>query len=377
MIDDPHVQWFEQNEPRVARWLSRQFAPPRRIVLADDGMRADQAMRHMTQGTALLWRGDYHNARNLLQAVGRRLQSRIRPLPAEATLLERFHAGRQQSAQQAAVLARLLLPVGPGYQLPVSRAPDITEAAAAAWGPFSETGLLPLREVLGLIGAWQWQQRGVPVPALGGATIHPHYGVFAPIRSEYLDLVARAPLPRDVQLAWDIGTGTGVIAAILARRGVPRVLATDLHPAALDCAADNLQRLGLTPRVEVLRADGLPPTGQADLIVCNPPWLPGKASGGLDAAIYDPDSAMLKGFLRHVGQRLSASGEAWLILSDLAERIGLRQPGELANEIAAGGLKVVERLDTRPRHPRSRDAADPLHAARAGEITTLWRLQPV
>ena len=52
------------------------------------------------------------------------------------------------------------------------------------------------------------------------------------MRGEYLDLVAKAPLPSR-ELAFDIGTGTGVLAAILARRGVKRVVATDLDPRAL------------------------------------------------------------------------------------------------------------------------------------------------
>jgi hypothetical protein len=35
---------------------------------------------------------------------------------------------------------------------------------------------------------------------------------------------------------------------------------------------------------------------------------------------------------------------------------------------------VVDRIDTRPRHSRARDTADPLHPARAAEVTSLWRL---
>lgn len=69
-------------------------------------------------------------------------------------------------------------------------------------------------------------QEGVDIPALGGARIHPHYGVFSPVRGEYVDLVAKAPLPSQA-LAFDIGTGTGVLAAVLAKRGVKRVVGTD------------------------------------------------------------------------------------------------------------------------------------------------------
>jgi methylase of polypeptide subunit release factors len=75
--------------------------------------------------------------------------------------------------------------------------------------------------------------------------------------------------------------GTGVLSAVLAHRGVQRVVATDQDPRALACARDNLQRLGLQERVEVVQADLFPTLalyGQAPLIVCNPPWVPARAS---------------------------------------------------------------------------------------------------
>ena len=69
-----------------------------------------------------------------------------------------------------------------------------------------------------------------------------------------------------------------------------------------------------------------------------------------------------------------SGGEAWLVLSDLAERLGLRRRDEFLEWIEHGGLKVLARIDTRPTHKKIADASDPLHAARAAEITSLWRL---
>jgi prophage antirepressor-like protein len=83
---------------------------------------------------------------------------------------------------------------------------------------------------------------------------------------------------------------------------------------------------------------------------------------------------MLRDFLSGLAGRLEPGGEGWLVLSDLAERLGLRERGEVPASVEAAGLRVVGRLDTRPSHPRARDTGDPLHAARAGEITSLWRL---
>jgi methylase of polypeptide subunit release factors len=174
-------------------------------------------------------------------------------------------------------------------------------------------------------------------------------------------------------VAFDIGTGTGVLAALLARRGVPRVVATDVDPRALACASDNLVRLGLNAQVQLVQADLFPP-GRAALLVCNPPWVPARPTSTVEQAVYDPDSRMLRGFLCGAGVHLEPGGEAWLILSDLAEHLGLRSRAELEGWIAQGGLRVVSRLDIRPRHGKVFDADDPLHAARSAELTSLWRL---
>jgi hypothetical protein len=71
---------------------------------------------------------------------------------------------------------------------------------------------------------------------------------------------------------------------------------------------------------------------------------------------------------------LVPGGEGWLILSDLAEHLGLRTHAELLLVIDTSGLKVLGRIDTKPTHPKTTDTTDPLHAARAAETTSLWRL---
>ncbi len=347
------------------------------MFVADDRITADAAYRLASQGTALLWRGDFQNARQLLQAMLRRIEREPRKAaaPSSPGSAEAFHLYRLARAQRARILGMLLLPFDDNYRVPLRRAPDVRQACREAYGaahrvrgPF----VASLRELLGLIGAHEWRRKGVVVPALG-ERIHPHYGVFAPIRGEYVDLVAAAPLPAGCRLAFDIGTGSGVLAAVLARRGVARVVATDRDARALACAADNLARLGLNGRVELVRADLFPP-GRAGLVVCNPPWLPGAVGSPLDHAVYDSDSRMLIGFIDGLAAHLEPTGEAWLVLSDLAEHLGLRGHGELLTAFDQAGLKVCGRIEATPRHPRARDVGDPLHAARAAEVTSLWRL---
>lgn len=384
------IHWQDASgQAQSALWQPESGAPaPRRVLLADDTLPADKAYRLACEGTGLLWAGDFHNARQLLQALGRRADAprgggarargRARATVAQASVepAQAFHLHRQAQAQRARTLAQILIPVDADYGIPLRRAPDLRAAFTEAWGaPSGQARVVSLREVLGLVGAHEWRKKGVPIAALGPeARIHPHYGVFSPVRGEYVDLVATTPLPAGAKaLAFDIGTGTAVLAIVLARRGVARVVATDQDPRALACAADNLRRLDLAGNVELLPAD-LFPEGRAPLVVCNPPWVPARASAPIERAVYDEDSRMLRGFLAGLAGHLAPGGEGWLILSDLAEHLGLRPRAQLLEWIAQGGLRVVQRHDVKPRHGKAADAADPLHAARAAEVTSLWRL---
>jgi len=288
---------------------------------------------------------------------------------------EAFHLYRQARSQRARTLNALLIPLNDDYTIPLRRAPDIRQACAEAFGPAEAASVASLRALLGVIGAHEWRTKGIEIPEAGGR-IYPHFGVFAPIRREYVDLVSTTALPAacaSSSVAFDIGTGTGVLAAVLARRGIERVVATDLDPRALACARENVQRLGLSERIDVVQAD-LFPDGRAALVICNPPWIPARPSSPMENGIYDPDSRMLRGFLRALPEHLEPGGEGWLILSDLAEHLGLRTRAQLLDEFEASGLRVVGRHEVPPRHPRAADTTDPLHIARAAEITSLWRL---
>ena len=346
---------------------------PKKVVPADDRMTADEAYGLACQGVGLLWQGDFQNARQMLTAMGSRADRRAgKPRnPSDA-----FNLERQARAQRARTLNMLLVPMNADFTIPLRRAPDVRQACEEAYGPAREEAPIPLRELLGVIGAHEWRRKGIGLPAVGGR-IYPHYGVFAPVRNEYVDLVAKAPLPAALKtnsLAFDVGTGTGVLAAVLAHRGVQRVIATDMEPRALACARENIDRLGLAKQVEVVNTD-LFPEGRAPLVVCNPPWVPARPSSPLEHGIYDPESRMLLGFLKGLAAHLEPGGEGWLILSDLAEHLGLRKRDDLLAAIGAAGLKVVDRIDTRPKHPKAANASDPLYAARKKETTSLWRLQ--
>ena len=387
-VASPAIHWIEADEACSALWRSERGAPPpKRVVLADDTTTADTAYRLACEGTALLWRGDFHNARQLLQALARRADqtpTRKRKKAAQPVpVVDAFHMHRLAQSQRARMLGMLLIPFNADYSIPLRRAPDVAAACAEAWGPADPAvgaSVASLRELLGVTSAHEWRRVGVEIAALGEGPnnrIHPHYGVFSPVRGEYIHLVATAHLPKpspgQALVAFDIGTGTGVLSAVLARRGVSQIVATDQDPRALACARENLAQLGVADQVQVVQTD-LFPEGQASLVVCNPPWLPARPSSPIERAVYDEGGRMLKGFLEGLTAHLAPKGEGWLILSNLAEHLGLRTRAELLEAFERNGLRVVSRIDAKPQHPKAADASDPLAEARSREVTSLWRL---
>ncbi len=328
-------------------------------------------------GAALIYRGDYRNARQLLAAMGRRLGGRAAHPGGSRSLRDLFLEERRKHRLEHETLSRLAVPIEAGKAGPrvaLANAPEVAEALAEALGAnLPLPGALPLRDLLGMVGAHEWRSKGVEVLPLG-AHLRTRWGVFAPVRGEHVELTAEASKrwPVAGKRALDVGTGTGVLGLLLARAGA-RVTATDISPDAVACARENAQRLAVADKMEVVEAD-LFPEGRFDLVVCNPPWLPHEAVTALDRAVYDPGGRFLARFLEGLAAHLAPGGEGWLILSDLAERLGLRDEGELERQLEAAGLGVAGGIEAAPRHPRSRDQADPLHEARSKEVTALRRL---
>ena len=381
------IQWNEGGEIYSARWHSENgIAPHKKIQIADDTLTADIAYRSACEGTAMLYKGDFQNARQLLQALVRRVDKPSKKSTRADRVvkgktkspIDTFNLHRLAQSQRARILGMVLIPINADHSISLRRAPDVAMACFEAYGEQNEPYVISLRELLGVISAHEWRKKGVPILVRDDEEIriHPHYGVFSPIRGEYIELVLKAPLPAALQknsIAFDVGVGTGVLSVVLAIRDIQKIIATDQDDRAIACAKENVKRLGLSSQIEILKMNLLP-TEQAALIVCNPPWLPARPSSSLEHAVYDPESQMLKGFLSKLKEHLLPSGEGWLILSDLAEHLGLRTREELLAWIEDASLKVIARLDTKPQHQKVFDKTDALYIARSREITSLWRL---
>ncbi len=342
---------------------------PTSLVEVDDRLRADEALTRVRRGEALRYVGTFQNARQLLTAMARRLPSG----PPPTSALEAFRAERRARQLEAQTLSRVMVGLDRSYRLLLKNPPDVATACRQVWGD-SEADLtvVPLKTLLGMLGAAEWRRKGLVVPSLKGR-LTPHYGVYVPTRHEYVELLTRVP---DVagQSVFDLGTGTGVLSFLLLQRGAAQVVATDVEPRAVACATENARALKLADRFTVL-LQPLFPEGLADLIVCNPPWLPEPAKNRFDRAVFDEQSGFLLGFLDGLKHHLTPGGRGLLVLSDLAELLGLRALGWLEAQLHERGLTIDARWSTPARHGKAFDSTDPLHHARSRERTTLFQLR--
>lgn len=142
--------------------------------------------------------------------------------------------------------------------------------------------------------------------------------------------------------AVDLGCGTGVIAAMLARsRADVDVLAVDVSSAAVASALSTAEANELADRIAVVRADGTTElaAGSVDLVVCNPPFHAG--------ASLAPDAALR--MLRDARRVLRRGGELWTVYnSRLAHARALRRLVGPTEVVADDGDFTVARTRLAP-----------------------------
>jgi release factor glutamine methyltransferase len=116
----------------------------------------------------------------------------------------------------------------------------------------------------------------------------------------------------------DMGTGSG-IGAVAAARWAGRVVAVDINPAAVRCARINLILNGVEDRVVVHEGDLFGPVqgDRFDVVLFNPPYLPGTPATPLDRAFRGPDVA--RRFALGLGEHLAPGGHAILALSSVGD----------------------------------------------------------
>jgi methylase of polypeptide subunit release factors len=353
---------------RSAGFISESGQPePTGLEPVDEETRADAALRMLQAGKELLWTGGFPGARQLLSALRRRLKG-LSSRSVGADLLAQWQEDRAATREKAETLGGLMVLLEPDGSLDLRRAPETRGAVDLAWGPSEVPRVVSLTTLLGAMGAAEWTAKGLDVPGLEGRLV-PRYGVFSPTRRAYVDLLAH--LDVDGGAVLDVGCGTGVLAFVLLQRGASRAVGTDMDARAIRCASDNAERLGLSDQFEAVEADLFPDGGRFDCIVFNAPWVPETPRTRLDRAVFDEEGRTLERFLGGAPAHLAEGGVIALLVSDLPERIGMREPDHVAQLGADAGLRHLETFTTSASHGRARDTDDPLHSARAAETIKL------
>lgn len=73
-----------------------------------------------------------------------------------------------------------------------------------------------------------------------------------------------------------------MISAVLAKRGLKTILATDTDPRALACAQENFERLGITEQVQLQQADLFPKNRYKSRFNCLQPAVVARQSRRTD-----------------------------------------------------------------------------------------------
>lgn len=220
-----------------------------------------------------------------------------------------------------------------------------------------------------LYGAWQRHQQGVHLAVLGGE-LHPYYGTYAPTRTEHLELFATwlAGYDGSTAHAADVGTGSGVLALMLAKR-FDRVHAIDDNPNAVESVRREVARRDPPPPIEPVTADLLGPAKDVDLVVFNPPWTPGPVDDLLDRALHYDDVAVFERFFAQAHAALAPGGRVVVLFSNIATLLTPEAPHPLEAELARGRFTLAAKQQRKVKPSKGH--------RRTREKVELWEFSPV
>lgn len=155
----------------------------------------------------------------------------------------------------------------------------------------------------------------------------------------------------------DMFSGSGFL-GIKAAKMANKVTCIDKFPQAVRCIKNNIKLNKLEGKVKVLLGDLFAPlkNEKYDVIIANPPLLPGQPDSLLETAILDPDLKTNERFINNVSKYLTKSGRIYLLFSDVSKHTDL------------GGLNFVRRFS------RSNDLKLSIIAEKTTEYETYYVL---
>ncbi|WP_010480231.1 HemK2/MTQ2 family protein methyltransferase [Thermococcus zilligii] len=149
-----------------------------------------------------------------------------------------------------------------------------------------------------------------------GLRLRLHPQVYEPAEDTFLLAENLAVKKGDVAL--DVGTGTGLIALLMARKA-SYVLGVDINPIAVELARENARLNGIK-NVEFRLSDLFENVeGEFDLITFNAPYLPGEPEEPIDLALVGGETGreVLDRFIEEVPRYLKPGGVVQIVQSSI------------------------------------------------------------
>ncbi len=154
------------------------------------------------------------------------------------------------------------------------------------------------------------------MPVYYGLNVKLHPQVYEPAEDTFL--LAENLAVKEGDVALDVGTGTGLIALLMARKA-KFVLGVDLNPIAVELAKDNARLNGIQ-NVEFRLSDLFENvSGKFDVITFNAPYLPGEPEEPIDLALVGGKTGreVLDRFIREVPDYLKRGGVVQIVQSSI------------------------------------------------------------
>jgi len=384
---------------------------------ADDTTSSKTAYSYIRNGEAVVYsNGDYHNARQLLYALKRKIKRQNHMRKDDHKEQEEQHTiDWLKKKKYQEIVHKLLIEISiedhiPSQIMGLKRAPtNVKEILSFVFqskkdmmkGKLgSDTSfLLPLSDYLGMVGSYEWYRKGLYVFALQDY-IYPYYSVFPPTRQDYIELLdnINSDIEKESTLM-EIGIGTGVISLILLKqKKVTKVIGTDINPNAVECSKENAERFGYENQVDVVQADMFPETSgdKVDILFFNPPWRPLKKSKDeageeeqekddeltlLDQSIYDPGQNLLRRYLLNAQHYVKEDGHVYLLLSNLGILLKIFKEEDLHEMFTNGNLELVDQYTTssfrkgKDMSKKSKSDAYDISGIKAQEVISLYKLR--
>jgi methylase of polypeptide subunit release factors len=288
---------------------------PRPIILSGNYYSADKLSNTLDVSEALL-RGEYVIVDDVYQ-TGINILSILKQIVFDLQKTCDFSDDRKKRNIYHIASNKLLIPIE-NSRIALRKAPKI------GWIErfFQNTDMffLPMPQIQGLNSSWQWYIKGITFPMLSHK-IHPFYGVYFPTRFEHLFLFNALLKEFNCKgkTAIDMGTGCGVLSFMLQENGFETIFAADINPNAVISVQEEIEKHNCSDNIIAVHSNLFENLSQnCDLIVFNPPWLPGNNSQILlDEAIYYPVD-LFNRFFEEAYDYLNDNGKIAFIFSNFA-----------------------------------------------------------